>query len=144
MVSRPVGRRPRQRRAHDVLVDGAVGAQRARDLDLVEPGEPGLHRAQRLLQRFREAPADRHRLADHFIEVESSGSAPENFSKVKRGIGDDVVDRRLERGRRHLGNLVPELVERVADRELRRILAIGKPVAFEASARSARRAGSSR
>jgi hypothetical protein len=59
-----------------------------------------------------------------------------NFSNANRGhLGDDVVDRRLERRRgRTAGDLVPELVERVAHRELRATFAIGKPVAFDASA----------
>src|SRR5688500_19706717 len=35
-----------------------------------------------------------------------------------RDLGDDIVDRRLEAGRRGAGNLVLDLVERVADGEL--------------------------
>jgi len=42
-----------------------------------------------------------------FIEVVSNASAPGNFSKAKRGIlGDDIVDRRLERGGRRAGDVV--------------------------------------
>ena len=51
-----------------------------------------------------------------------------------RDLGDHVVDGRLEAGRRLAGDVVGDLVERVADGERAAILAIGKPVAFEASA----------
>ena len=55
--------------------------------DLVEAGQAGLQRAQRLLHAIRAkvrpmamaSPTD-------FIAVVSSGSAPGNFSKAKRGI----------------------------------------------------------
>src|SRR3546814_6141791 len=47
-----------------------------------------------------------------FIEVVRIGSAPGNFSKVKRGILVHVVDGRFEGGRRHLGDVVVQLVER--------------------------------
>ena len=51
-----------------------------------------------------------------------------------RDLGDDIVDGRLEAGGRDLGDVVVELVERVADGELGGDLGDGKPVAFEASA----------
>jgi hypothetical protein len=52
-----------------------------------------------------------------------------------RHLGHHVVDRRLEGSRsRAAGDVVLELVEGVADCELRRDFAMGKPVAFEASA----------
>ena len=43
-----------------------VGPAIAGRLDLIEPGEPGLHAAQALLQRLGEAAPDRHGLADRF------------------------------------------------------------------------------
>ena len=50
-------------------------------------------------------------------------SAPGNFSNAKRGSLDHhVVQRRLEARRRRPGQVVRDLVERVADRELRRDL----------------------
>ena len=77
----PVGRRPRQR---------AFDRRRIGIFELahpVEPGEPRLQPAQRLLQALGErlrpiaitSPTD-------FIEVDSSASAPLNFSNAKRGI----------------------------------------------------------
>ena len=78
-----------------------VAARDAGDLDLVEAGEAGLQRAQRLLQRFGEAAADRHRLADRFHRGgEQRLGAGEFLEGEARHLGDDVIDRRLERGRR--------------------------------------------
>ena len=109
-----VGRRPRQRADDGRLVG------RALDLDLVEAGQAGLHRAQRLLQRFLEGPADRHRLA-HALHRggEQRLGAGELLEGEARHLGDDVVDRRLEGGRRVAGDVVQQLVERVADRQPR-------------------------
>ncbi len=113
----PVRRRPRQRRAQ------AVAVMAAQDLDLVEAGEAGLHRAQRLLHRLGEAAADRHRLADGFHRGgQQRLGARELLEGEARHLGDDIVDGRLERGRRHPGDVVGEFVERVADRELGRDL----------------------
>ena len=54
-----------------------------------------------------------------FIVVVSVGSAPGNFSNANRGrLDDDVVERRLEAGRGLLGDVVEDLVEGVADRQL--------------------------
>ena len=71
-----------------------------------------------------------------FIEVVSAVvGAGEFFEGEARDLGDDVVDRRLEAGRRGAaGDVVLELVERVADGERAATLAMGKPVALEASA----------
>ena len=79
----------------------AALSRRALDLDLVEAGQAGLHRAQRLLQRFLEGAADRHRLA-HALHRggEQRLGAGELLEGEARHLGDDVVDRRLERGRR--------------------------------------------
>jgi len=59
-------------------------------------------------------------------------------------LDDHIIDGRLEAGRRLPGDVVPDFVERVADASLAAILAIGKPVAFEARQRSGKPAGSSR
>ena len=80
----PVRRRRAERGADDVLV---VALAEPVDRDLVEAGEAGLERAQRLLQRLSwkvrpiaiASPTD-------FIEVVSTRSAPGNFSNAKRGI----------------------------------------------------------
>ena len=101
-----------------------VALAEALDLDLVEPVEAGLERAQRLLQRFGEGAADRHRLADRLHRGRQHRfGAGEFLEGEARDLGDDVVDRRLERGRRRAaGDVVGDLVERVADRELGRDL----------------------
>ena len=85
-----------------------------------EAGQAGLHRAQRLLQRLLEGPADRHRLA-HALHRggEHRLGAGELLEGEARHLGDDVVDRRLEGRGRRAGDVVQQLVERVADREPR-------------------------
>ena len=120
-LEQPVRRRRADRGAQDVAV---VALAEALDLDLVEPVEAGLERAQRLLQRFGEGAADRHRLADRLHRRRQHRfGAGEFLEGEARDLGDDVVDRRLERGRRRAaGDVVGDLVERVADRELGRDL----------------------
>ena len=112
-----VGRRRAERGADRVLV---VALAEARDRDLVEAGEPGFQRAQRLLQAFGEGAADRHRLADRLHRGGQHRLGAGKFLEGEaRDLGDDVVDGRLERGRRGAaGDVVGDLVERVADREL--------------------------
>ncbi len=120
-LEQAVGRRRAERRPDGVLV---VALAEALDLDLVEAGEAGLERAQRLLQRFREGAADRHRLADRLHRGRQRRlGAGELLEGEARDLGDDVVDRRLERGRRRAaGDVVLDLVEGVADGEPRRDL----------------------
>ena len=81
-----------------------------------------------------------------FICVPRVASAPGNFSKAKRGIlVDHVVDGRLEAGRRLAGDVVGDLVERVADGQLGGDLGDGEAGGLGGQRRaSARRAGSSR
>ena len=69
-------------RGEDRLVVAFFGAG---NVDLVEAGEPGLHGAQRLLQRFAEGAPIAMASPTDFIEVVSRGSAPGNFSNAKRG-----------------------------------------------------------
>ena len=92
--------------------------------------------AQRLLQAFGEGAPDRHHLAHRLHRGGQRGiGAGEFLEGEARDLGDDVVDGRLERGRRGAaGDVVLELVQRVADGELAATLAMGKPVALEASA----------
>ena len=114
----PVGRRPRQR----ALDLGRVGI-----LELahpVEPAQPDLQPAQRLLQALGEAAADRHHLADrlHRRRQQRLG-ALELLEREARDLGHDIIDRRLEARRgRAAGDVVGDLVERVADRQPRRDL----------------------
>ena len=57
---------------------------------------------------------------DFICVVEARVGRREFLEREARNLDDDVVDRRLERGRRlAAGDVVLELVERVADRELR-------------------------
>ena len=70
-----------------------------------------------------------------FIWVVRRVGGRELLEGEARDLGDDVVDGRLERGRRRAaGDVVAQFVERVADRQLGGDLAIGKPVALDASA----------
>ncbi len=111
----PVGRRLGERCQHRLL----AAALDPLDRDFVEPVESGFERAQRLLHRLGEAAADRHRLADRLHRRRQQRRRAGKFlEREARHLGDDVVDRRLEAGRGDSGDLVVELVERVADREL--------------------------
>ena len=67
-----------------------------------------------------EGAADRHHLADRLHRGgQHRLGAGEFLEGEARDLGDDVVDGRLERGRRRAaGDVVGDLVERVADREL--------------------------
>ena len=89
-------------------------------VDFVEPGEAGFERAQRLLQALGKGAADRHRFADRFHRRGQHRLGAGKFlEREARDLGDDVIDGRLERGRRGAaGDVVFDLVERVADREL--------------------------
>ena len=114
-----VGRRRAERGADRVLV---VALTEAGNGDLVEAGQAGFQRAQRLLQAFGEGAADRHRLADRFHRRGQHRLGAGKFLEGKaRNFGDDVIDGRLERCRRGAaGDVVGDFVERVADRELGR------------------------
>ena len=78
-----------------------------------------LARAHRLGEGLAEGAPDRHRLADRLhVRGQLALGARELLEGEARDLGDDVVDRRLERGRRRPGDVVGDLLERVADREL--------------------------
>ena len=78
-----------------------------------------LEAAHRLLERLGEGPADRHRLPHRLHRrAEDARRAGELLEGPARHLGDDVVDGRLEAGGRGPGDVVGDLVERVADREL--------------------------
>ena len=112
-----VGRGRAERGADRVLV---VALAEPGDRDFVETGQAGFQRAQRLLQAFGKGAADRHRLADRFHRRGQHRLGAGKFLEGEaRHLGDDVIDGRLERGRRRAaGDVVFDLVERVADREL--------------------------
>ena len=79
-----------------------------------------LARAPRLAERFDEGAPDAHRLADRLhLRSERRVGAGELLERKARELDDDVVERRLEARGRGAGEIVRDLVERVADRELR-------------------------
>ena len=100
-------------RLHD---RGFVG--RAGDGDFVKSGQPGFQRCQRLLQGFVDGAANRHRLTHRFHGGgQVRDGAGELFKGKARDLGHDIVNRRLKAGGRHLGDVVVQLVQRVADRQ---------------------------
>ena len=99
------------------IVSGIDGLQ-------VEAVDADLEAAQRLLQRFLERAADRHHLADRLhLRGQPVVGLLELLEREARHLGDDVIDRRLERRRHEVavaaGDVVAQLVERIADGELR-------------------------
>ena len=77
-----------------------------------------LARAHGLAVGLVEAAADAHRLADRLhLRRQRLVGAGELLEREARSLDDDVVDRRLERGRRRARDVVGDLVQRVADRE---------------------------
>ena len=82
-----------------------------------------LARAERLEERLGERAPDAHRLADRLhLRPERRVGARELLEREARELDDDVVERRLEARGRRLREVVRDLVERVADRELGRDL----------------------
>ena len=89
----------------------------------IKPGEARFHRAERLLQAFFKGAPDGHGFADGFHRGRKPGVRSREFFKGEaRDLGDDIVDRRLETCRGDAGNVVCQLVQRVADSQFRRDL----------------------
>ncbi len=99
------------------LLEFVIGWLSGRYLD--QPIDAGLEAAQRLLQRLLERAPDRHHLADRLhLRGQAVVRAGELLEGEARNLGDDIVDRRLERSRRcAAGDLVLQLVQRIADCE---------------------------
>ena len=77
-----------------------------------------LARAQRLRERLLERAPDRHRLADRLhVRGQAGLGAGELLEREPRPLDHAVVDRRLEARRRRPGDVVGDLLQRVADRE---------------------------
>ena len=77
-----------------------------------------LARAQRLAERLAEGAPDRHHLADRLhVRRERRVDARELLEREPRPLDDHVVERRLEARGRGAGDVVGDLVERVADRQ---------------------------
>jgi hypothetical protein len=75
-----------------------------------------LARAFRLAVGLDERAADAHRLADGLhLRAERRVGARELLEREARELDDDVVERRLEARRCRPGQVVRDLVERVAD-----------------------------
>ena len=84
-----------------------------------EAGAVDLQRAQRLVQRLLERAADRHGLADRLhLRPEQVARLREFVEREARQLDDHVVDGRLERGRRLARDVVRNLVQAIADRQL--------------------------
>src|SRR6185437_4729581 len=82
----------------------------------------------RLLQRFDEVAAERHDLADALhVRGQRRVGTGELLEGEARNIHHDVVEARLEAGRRLAGDVVGNLVQRVADRQLGRALGDREP-----------------
>ena len=74
-----------------------------------------------------ERPADGHRLAHRFHRGGQFGlRAGEFFKGEARDLRHDIVDGRLEGRRGDAGDVIVQLVQRIADRQLRRDLGDGK------------------
>ena len=113
-----------------------VAVERQRD-DRLEAVDAGLEAAQRLLQRLLERAADRHHLAHRLhLRGEAVVGAREFLEREARNLGDDVVDRRLERCRRRAARDVVAAARRACSRRRAspRSSRSGNPVAFDASA----------
>ena len=108
----PVGTRQAEGGEQNLAV--AAGAPPI-DLNRTEAGDAGFHRSQRLLQRFLEAAADRHRLADGFHRSgQKRARAGEFFEREARHLGYNIIDRRLEGRRRDAGDVVVDFIQGVA------------------------------
>ena len=84
------------------------------------PGPSELQRPDALQERFLERAPDGHRLADRLhLRRQRRIRFGELLEVPARDLHDDVVDRRLEGGRREARDVVGDLVEVIAERELR-------------------------
>ena len=144
------------------LVDGHAAAQRLKDGEqavIVAVGEPVAHRAvgqrggvQRvevdlgaahgLEQRALKIRADGHDLARGLhLCTEAAGRADELVKRPLGELHDDVVERRLKAGAGLAGDVVLDLIERVAEGDLRRDLCDRVAGRLRRERRRARHAG---
>ena len=97
-----------------VRVRRVVGARRKQAAELAE-----LERSHRLEERFLERPADRHRLPHRLhLRRQRAIRLRELLEVPPRELDDDVVDGRLEGRGRQARDVVRDLVEVIAEREL--------------------------
>ena len=109
------------------------------------PHEPAvaaqLERPERLHEGFLERPPDRHRLADRLhLGRQRAVSAWELLERPARYLDDDVIDRRFEGRRSEPRDVVGDLVQRVAERQLGRDLGDRKARRLGGQRRRARHA----
>jgi hypothetical protein len=124
-VEEPLGRRHRGAAHEFVVVERVVGNLAGVTVQ-AEPA--GLEGPARLLHRLGERPAERHDLADRLhLRAEHGRHAGELLEGESGDLDHDVVDGRLEAGRRLAGDVVHHLVEAVADGELGGDLGDGEP-----------------
>ena len=111
-----------------------------------EPGRIGFETRERFAERLFESAADGHDFAHGFHLRGEDRLGGAEFLEIKaRDLGHDVIDRRLERAGRGAGDVVGELVERVADGKLGRHARDREARGLGGQrARSAKRADSSR
>ena len=103
------------------------GAGYALDLDFVKAGQARFQSAQGLLHRFLEGATDGHDLAHRLHRGAQQRLRPRIFLEGEaRDLGDHIVDARLERGGRDLGDVVGQFVQGVADGQTRRDLGDGE------------------
>src|SRR6266487_1528179 len=121
--SEEVSRREYFPRERDLLAEPGVEA--LRQAVVVEPGPGGgvnrveLARVSRLEERLAERAADAHRLSDRLhLRPERAIRSRELLEGEARKFHNDVVESRLEARGRRLRQVVRDLGERVADREL--------------------------
>ncbi len=113
-----LGARRERREQHVVAV--RTGHLQARE-QLLHGARDGRDRVQlaaahRLGERLLERAPDRHRLADGLhVRAQALVDAGELLEGEARPLHDDVVDRRLEGGRRAPRDVVVDLLQRVAD-----------------------------
>ncbi|CAB4858254.1 unannotated protein [freshwater metagenome] len=112
----PVGRRDRD---HAEQFGVGTAGELALGGIAVEAETTLLERAQRLLEAFGERSPDRHYLTDTLhLRAEHARGSRQLLEGPARDLRDHVVDGRLEACRRHLRDVVGNLVEAVADRKL--------------------------
>ena len=94
----------------------------------VEAGPTDFQRAQCFLQTLRKRAPNGHRLTDTaHLGTESVGCAGKLLKRPTRHFGDHVVNRRLETGRSHFGDVVGDLVQGVTHCQLGSNLGDRKP-----------------
>ena len=119
----PLDRDPAPEGLQDLVVArGGGDAQRRQQVIVVGRQVGGgveLARAHRLGEGLAEGATDRHHLADRLhVGREPALGAGELLEGEAGDLGDDVIDRRLEGGRRGAGDVVGDLLQRVTDGEL--------------------------